>query len=249
MLGQTSFLNMLNAISSPGSEDGRGRSGSPDGPTTSRLGPDLVPANLSARQARDLGLMTSGTYGRTGCTSLQSAALQSSLGNKLAQKARSTGSILFRLTWKERDTPAGRRIFALRASALLISDRGFSFRLASWHTPSARDWKDSAGMSRERPDGRKRLDQLPRLALLASLRDCDDGEASSRRIDHSGAELTGLDAPMISGGLLDPSFSRWLMGYPPEWDACASMATQSCRSSRKPSSNPRSSQSSTLGTE
>lgn len=40
-------------------------------------------------------------------------------------------------------------------------------QLTGWVTPSARDWKDTPGMSTERPDGRKRLDQLPRQATLA----------------------------------------------------------------------------------
>lgn len=39
--------------------------------------------------------------------------------------------------------------------------------MTGWVTPSARDWKDTPGMSTERPDGRSRLDQLPRQAGLA----------------------------------------------------------------------------------
>jgi len=41
---------------------------------------------LSARQAKEKGLMTSGIYGRPGSTSSRSAALASSLANKLRQK-------------------------------------------------------------------------------------------------------------------------------------------------------------------
>ena len=237
MLGQTSFLNLLNATFSPGSEAGVSPSGLQAGPTICPSGPDPALASLSARQARDLGLWTSATSGPLGTISFRSAALQSSLESRLAHRTRSLGSILFRLTWKERLTPSGRVISALRASARRISVKGFSLRLASWHTASARDWKDSAGMSRTRPDGRSRLDQLPRQALLSILPDHD---AALRRIGHSGAELTGSDAPMISSGLLNPAHSRWLMGYPPEFDDCACMETQSSRNSRKPSSKARS---------
>lgn len=80
-------------------------------------GPALAHVSLSARQAEQAGLLTSGTYGRTGTGSSNSAALQSSLANRLRAKTASVGSILYRLTWKDRATPSGRLICALRASA------------------------------------------------------------------------------------------------------------------------------------
>lgn len=36
-------------------------------------------------------------------------------------------------------------------------------------------------------------------------------------------------------GALNPEFVCWLMGFPPEWDACAPMATPSSRKSRRKS--------------
>lgn len=54
------------------------------------------------------------TCGPNGTASSRSAALQSSLASKL--RARSAGSILYKTTWKTRDTPSGRQICALRAS-------------------------------------------------------------------------------------------------------------------------------------
>ena len=90
--------------------------------------------------------------------------------------------------------------------------------IASWPTASARDWKDTSGMSTTgtNPDGstRSRLDQLPRVA---------------------GLTVIGSPAATEKPGQLNPAHSRWLMGYPPEWDACAPTAMPSSRKSRKSS--------------
>jgi hypothetical protein len=169
-------------------------------------------ANLSARQAKDLDLLTSDISAPIRTISSLSAALQSALASKSRQTTDWAGSTLFNLTWKERVTPAGRKIPALRASVRRTSGNGsesptlpksgwptpqsrdgshgggsparamgetrhgsnlddFAI-LASWVTPSARDWKDSAGMATTgiNPDGseRTRLDMLPRQATLTS---------------------------------------------------------------------------------
>ena len=59
------------------------------------------------------------------------------------------------------------------------------------------------------------------------------------RITASGQMLTGSDAVMESSGQLNPAHSRWLMGFPPAWDACAVMAMPSSRK-LPPSSSERS---------
>lgn len=187
-------------------ESGRSQQGRLDGPTPESFGQVLVPANLSARQAQEAGLLTSGTYGPTGTISSASAALGKSLENKLRRRTDSVGSTLYRLTWKERATPSGRKISALRASAPRTSGSDSTSLARGWVTPSARDWKDSPGMATVRPDGRSRIDQLPRQAQLAGWptpRAFDATTASERQrvtmpdrkrssLGHDGLGATGL---------------------------------------------------------
>jgi hypothetical protein len=93
--------------------------------------------------------------------------------------------------------------------------------MTGWATPSSRDWKDSAGQSTSgvNPDGsdRTRMDQLPRQAFGLIT-------------DSPSAETVKPDASQ-----LNPHFSRWLMGFPPEWCACAVTAMQSFPKSRRSS--------------
>ena len=75
------------------------------------------------------------TCGLTGKISSPSESLQSLLASKL--QARSNGSILYRLTWKNRITPSGRAICALRASAARMS--GKEIILSGFPTPCLQD--------------------------------------------------------------------------------------------------------------
>ncbi len=121
-LHQMTFLDLLSITSSQELADGATPCDLQDGPTTSQCGQDHAHANLSARQARELGLMTQDTCGLPGTGSLQSVTLQQYLGNRLRQNLDGLGSTLYALTWKEVHTPPLVPICVLRASARPTQD-------------------------------------------------------------------------------------------------------------------------------
>jgi hypothetical protein len=130
---QLTFPVLVSVTSSPVSESGRPRFDSPASPTTPISGPDPVRVSHSRPPVAGPEPKTLDTSGPAGSLLSTSVALQSSLANRLRAQLDSRGSTLFTLTWKERVTPSGRRICALRASVRRTSDKGCT----SWPTPTS----------------------------------------------------------------------------------------------------------------
>ncbi|BCZ76034.1 hypothetical protein [Komagataeibacter phage phiKX1] len=124
--------------------------------------------------------------------------------------------------------------------------------LAGWPTPQASD--GSGGGQAKRAMNADRSNDLMDFAMLAgwptpTTRDHKDGSECPNvptnsllgrevwkadqpvRITAAGQVLTGSDAGTASSGQLNPSHSRWLMGFPVAWDQCAMHSHK--KSSRK----------------
>jgi hypothetical protein len=280
------------AISSPASESGATPCDSRGGETTNPSGPEAARVNLSAPRDVKVASVMSAICGRTGKGSLASANLTLSLASRLQARTALLGSTLFALTWKQRVTPSGRSIPALRASGRRTSDSACSswgtpltnhangtpeaflerkrrsmergsqsmgvclsdlamqvqaWLPASWATTTTRDYKDGACQEQLANGsvevnallGRQVLLTAPWATPRGEDSECAgahrgkaDGLHSQTLLTASGTPPTGSPASTEKRGQLNPAHSRWLMGLPPEWDACAPTATRSSRRSQ-----------------
>jgi len=311
MLKPVTLPDLFSAIFSPVLAAGATPCALPDGPRIDLFGRAVARASPSAQPVQGGALPTSVTSGLSGSISSASVALELSLVSKLKQRLTTDGSTLFKLTWREKATPAGRLVYRLAASARRTSDNDSG----SWPTPNTMEggqtsrggkrkdellmgglvgWPtpivgDTTGGPRPPDDKRGPAPGLQAAAHLTSwptpntpsggpnvkstpthtggmdlegavtltnwatptTRDHKDGACLAQitggvvqvnsllgrqvLLTDSGKQQIGSPAATEKPGQLNPAHSRWLMGYPPEWDACAPTAMPSSRKSRKSS--------------
>jgi hypothetical protein len=106
--------------------------------------------------------------------------------------------------------------------------------MAGWPTPEAEEARRGY---QNRSNGKKGSQESMTTVAVNQLGDKPHlPPHGPARLTANGEMLTGSSAAMESGGQLNPTHSRWLMGYPPAWDDCGVTAMPSSRKSRRPSS-------------
>lgn len=120
-------------------------------------------------------------------------------------------------------------------------------RLVAWTTPQAHDISPRGKGQKVKHGTKHGCACLARDAELAAwpTPNAMEGGQTSRSGKRKGEKLMGgLVGPQSTGspaqterrGQLNPAHSRWLMGYPAEWDACAPTETRSSLKRRQSSS-------------
>ena len=99
------------------------------------------------------------------------------------------------------------------------------------------DWARGGGGVGDADCPRHALGAHGSAAMMERRQTRPEGKPLSKQV--LGANATSFPAPTERRGALNPAFSRWFMGFPAEWDACAPTATPSSRKSRPPSSKRR----------
>lgn len=255
MSDPTTCADTRNAISSPASADGRLPPGSLDGPTTANCGQVRRRASRSASRAKEKPWLTIGTCGPTFFESSVPEGPLSSWESRLRRRLARAGSTECSLTWKASATPAGRPLSRLVPSTgrTVVIESGSS-PMECWPTPMASEAR--LGYQRRRGSTRGSQESLttvvvntaaplddPRIAGLWSTPTSVHADAgnscglvairSHALAAAHGATPNGSSATMEKPGALNPAFVCWLMGFPPEWDACAPSAMPSSRKSRR----------------
>jgi len=126
---------------------------------------------------------------------------------------------------------------------------------AGWPTPAAQEYEtqDPEKIQTRRQRAKEQHGQngfgltLGQLTAGWSTPRAEDAESAGMRHSRGkadtlsaqvGQDLSGSPAATEKRGALNPALSRWLMGFPREWDDCAPTATRSSRKSRPASSKP-----------
>ena len=250
MFSQETCEDSRNATSSQASADGATHCNLRDGRNSNPSGQQASRASHSAAQASKKAQAMIATSGPSFIGLSESSNLSESLASKLRRRLDSIGSMEYRQTWSRKATVSGRLYWAHTASAHRKSGIGFF----GWPTPKG---IEAVSLLGTRKGSFKPGMTLTDAAILTgwptplAITIDDNPEERAKRSKKHGfgvAETLIMAARSALGqsskrlnaagssGELNPDLSRWLMGFPIEWQFSAVTAMQSSRKSRLSSS-------------
>jgi hypothetical protein len=185
---QTISEDSSNAISLLESGDGHLQLGLPDGVTTEECGLDHHHASHSQLQETKKEKTMNDTYGQPSLISSASASLQSSLESRLRQQLDTDGSAIYKLTWKQKATPAQWQYCQLAASVPRIKGIDSSMSPSDWPTPRATEIEEDYDKYLERMRNSKHTKNQGKtkpnnVSMAASLVEVK-GWATPNTMDH-----------------------------------------------------------------
>ncbi len=191
-------------------------------PSTQDLGAELLTwyregfrASMSALPApcgdAAASTETKAGCGTSTCESLTSASLDS-FGGRTRQPSRIKDSAASFERWPSAGTFHDGQLLELQT---LGCDTQESDSGSLLPTPTARDWKDTPGMTDVRKDGKTRNDRLPML-LFSLVRSAGIAWKTTTPSDARTVSVRGLTVT-IKGPKYSPELPEWIMGWPIGW--------------------------------
>lgn len=249
MFSRPILLATSNATSSPASAVGHSRPDRQDGRMGDRFGQAPVLASLFPLRDGDAERPIIGTFGPTFIASSAPEGPLLSWENRLRARLARIGSPECALIWRETRLRSGQSMSRLSPSERLTSDSASIGSRNRWSTPRASDGEKGGPNSRDGSGSLHLPAQMYRAAWATPTvkgnfnrkgmsPNAGDGLATQMRAAFGMALQTSGATGTKNGGVPNPEFPCWLMGFPKEFRHSQPLATRSLSRSRRKLSPP-----------